>query len=53
MVGEGTEDFSKKSTAPTVKHDGESIVLRGYLAVSGTGNLVWVQEITKKEDNVI
>ena len=46
------EAYKPKNTVPTVKHGGGNIMLRGCFSSSGTGNLVKVQGIMKKEDYI-
>ena len=46
------EAFNPKITVATVKHGGGSTMLWGCFAASGTGNLIWVHFIMKKEDHV-
>ena len=46
------EAYNPKNTVPTVKHGGGHIMLWGCFSSSGTGNLVRVQGIMKKEDYI-
>ena len=46
------EAYKPKNTVPTVKHGGGNIMLWGCFSSSGTGNLVKVQGIMKKEDYI-
>ena len=46
------EAYKAKNTVPTVKHGGGNIMLWGCFSSSGTGNLVKVQGIMKKEDYI-
>lgn len=46
------EAFNPENTVPTVKHRGGSVVLWGCCGTSGTGNLVQVHGVRKKEDYV-
>ena len=43
------EEYNPKDTIPTVKHGGVNIMLWGCFSASGTGNLVKVEGIMKKE----
>ena len=49
IKGEAT---NPNNTIPTVKHGGPSFMLYGYFSVSGTGNLVKVKGIMRKEGYV-
>jgi len=46
------EAYNPKNIVPTVKHSGGSILLWGCFSASGTGNLVKVEGIMKKEGYV-
>lgn len=46
------EAYNPKNTVPTVKHGGGSIMLWGCFSSQGTGNLVRVQGIMKKENYI-
>ena len=46
------EAYNPKNTVPTVKHGGGNIILWGCFSSSGTGNLVKVQGIMRKEDYI-
>ena len=46
------EAYKPKNTVPTVKHGGGNIILWGCFSSRGTGNLVKVQGIMKKEDYI-
>ena len=46
------EAYKPNNTVPTVKHGGGNIMLWGCLSSSGTGNLVVVQGIMRKEDYI-
>ena len=46
------ESYKPKNTVPTVKHGGGNIMLWGCFSSSGTGNLVNVQGIMRKEDYI-
>lgn len=50
--GKARPSALKKKTVPTVKHGGGSIMLWGCFAASGTGKLVQVHGVMKKEDCV-
>lgn len=46
------ESYNPKNTIPTVKHRGGNFILCGCFSASGTGNLVKVEGIVKKEGYV-
>ena len=44
------EEMETKNLRPTVKHGGGSVMIWGCISASGVGELVFIEDIMKKED---